>query len=130
LDDAFTGLDEGYVPPFPWCTVTVADPFKTKTVTGKGHVDTGSDGSILPANIGEELNLIRFPVMHIEAWGIGGKPEERILYATYFEVNGIEVATGVDIRKDVDIILLGRDLLQYIKVTIDWKRKKIEIADP
>ena len=50
--------------------------------------------------------------------------------ATYFEVNGIEVATAVDIRKDVDIILLGRDLLEYIRVTIDWKRKSIEIADP
>jgi len=130
LDAASTGLDEEYVPPFPWCTVTVTDPFKTNTVSGKGYIDTGSDGSIVPAKIGEELNLGRFPVMRIEAWGIGGKPEDRILYAAYVEINGIEVATAVDIRDDVDIILLGRDLLRYMKVTIDWKRKNIEIADP
>jgi hypothetical protein len=64
------------MPPFPWCTVTVTDPFKTKTISGKGYIDTGSDGSIVPTKIGEELNLIRFPVMRIEACGIGGKPED------------------------------------------------------
>jgi len=130
LDAASTGLDEGYVPPFPWCTVAVMDLPKTKTVSAKGYIDTGSDGSIVPAKVGDKLNLNRFPVMRIEAWGIGGKPEDRILYAAYVEINGIEVATAVDIRDDVDIILLGRDLLQHTKVTIDWKQKNIEIADP
>lgn len=130
MDAASTGLDEGYTPPFPWCAVTLTDPLKTKAASGKGYIDTGSDGSIVPAKISEELNLIRFPVMRIEACGIGGKPEDRILYAAYVEINGIEVATAVDIRDDVDIILLGRDLLRYMKVTIDWKRKNIEIADP
>jgi len=130
LGDASTGLDENYVPPFPWCTVTVADPFKTKSVSRKGYIDTGSDGSIVPTKIGKELHLTQFPVMRIEAYSIGGKPEDRILYAAYVEINGAEVATAVDIRDDVNIILLGRDLLQYIKVTIDWKRKDIKILDP
>lgn len=130
MDAVSTGLDEEYTPPFPWCAVTLADPFKTKTTSTKGYIDTGSDGSIVPAEIGKELNLLRYPLMRVEARGIGGKPEDRILYATYVKVNGIEVATVVDVRDDVNIVLLGRDVLQYMKVTLDWKRKNIEIADP
>lgn len=66
LDAASTGLDEKYVPPFPWCNVTLTPPFKTKIVSGKRYIVTGSDESIVPAKIGEQLNLIGFPVMRME----------------------------------------------------------------
>ncbi|MEM2313086.1 MAG: hypothetical protein QXK12_07700 [Candidatus Nezhaarchaeales archaeon] len=130
MDVASTGLDEEYTPPFPWCAVILTDPFKRKIISAKGYIDTGSDGSIVPAKTGRELNLLRYPLMRVEVCGIGGKQEDRILYAAYMKINDVEVATAVDVREDVDIVLLGRDVLQHVKITLDWKRKKVEVADP
>ena len=130
MDAASTGFDEEYTPPFPWCAVTLTDPLRMRAISTKGYIDTGSDGSIVPAEVGKGLNLLRYPLMRVETRGIGGKPEDRILYATYVKVNDIEVAAVVDVRDDVDVVLLGRDVLQYMKITIDWKRKKVEAADP
>ena len=125
-----TGFDEEFIPPFPWCVVILTNPFRTKITTTKGYIDTGSDGSIIPAEIGRKLNLFKYPLMRVETRGIGGNSEDRILYAVYVKIGGVEVAIAADVRDDVDIVLLGRDVLQYVKIMLDWKGRSVEVVDP
>jgi len=46
------------------------------------------------------------------------------------KIGGVEVAIAADVRDDVDIVLLGRDVLQYVKIMLDWKGRSVEVVDP
>ncbi len=125
-----TGIDENYYPPFPWCLVDVYNLPKTKKVTIKGYIDTGSDGTIITTAIDKELQLHRHPIAIAETVSIGGKPEVRPLYATIFVVTRVEVVTAVDIRDDVEEVLLGRDILRHLSLNVNWKEGTIDLSDP
>ncbi|KPV65365.1 MAG: hypothetical protein AOA65_0227 [Candidatus Bathyarchaeota archaeon BA1] len=125
-----TGIDETYYPPFPWCLVNIHNLPKTKNVIVKGYIDTGSDGTIVTIDIDERLELHRQPIALAETMGIGGKPELRALYAAIFTVKGIEIVTAVDIRDDVEEVLIGRDILHHLILNIDWKKGTTDLKDP
>lgn len=125
-----TGIDETYYPPFPWCLVKVYNLPKTKSVIIKGYLDTGSDGTIVTSNIDKKLGLQRYPVTLAETTGIGAKPEVRVLYAAIFTIKRMEIVTAVDIRDDVEEVLLGRDILHHLRLSIDWKKRIIDLRDP
>lgn len=130
MSAGFTGIDETYYPPFPWCLVNVYNLPRTRNVIVKSYIDTGSDGTIVTTDVGKKLELRKFSVTLAETIGIGGKPEVRILYAAVFTIKGMEVVTAVDIRDDVKEVLLGRDILHHLRLTIDWKKKIIDLRDP
>lgn len=125
-----TGIDETYYPPFPWCLVNICNLPKTKNVMVKCYVDTGSDGTIVTKDVDKKLELHRHPITLAETMGIGAKSEVRVLYAAIFNVKNTEVVTAVDIRDDVNEVLLGRDILQHLSLSIDWKKRIIGIRDP
>lgn len=130
MNAGFTGIDEAYYPPFPWCLANIHNLPKTKNVTVKSYIDTGSDGTIVTTEIGKKLGLQRHPVTLAETTAIGGKPEVRMLYAAIFIIKRMEIVTAVDIRDDVEEVLLGRDILHYLRLTIDWKKRTIDLKDP
>lgn len=75
-----TGMDETYYPPFPWCLVNVYNLPKTRSVTIRAYIDTGSDGTVVTTTVDKKLELHRHPIVLAETMGIGGKPEVRALY--------------------------------------------------
>jgi len=125
-----TGIDETYYPPFPWCSVRISNLSKKRTVTVKGYIDTGSDGTIVTADIDKKLELHKQPVTMAETTSIGGKPEERMLYAAIFTIKRVEVVTAVDVRNDIEETLLGRDILRHLSLSINWKKGTINLRDP
>lgn len=130
MNAEYTGIDETYYPPFPWCLVRIHNLAKTREVTVRGYVDTGSDGTVVTIDIGKKLNLHKQPVTTAETLSIGGKPELRILYAAIFIVKRVEVVAAVDVRDDVKEVLLGRDILQHLRLSIDWKKGTVDLRDP
>ena len=110
--------------------VTVRNLSDTGKVSVRGYIDTGSDGTIVTDEVGKRLKLYEHPVTVAETMSIGGKPEERILYAAVFILRGVEIVTAVDIREDVKEVLLGRDVLQHLILSLDWKKETVEVKDP
>jgi hypothetical protein len=84
----------------------------------------------VPHDTGEALNLAAFPASRATVLGIGGRPEQRILFGAVFEINHFEIRSLVDIRDDVDIVLLGRDVLQRTALRLSWKEKSVAVNDP
>ena len=125
-----TGIDETYYPPFPWCSVRISNLSKKRTVTVKCYIDTGSDGTIVTEDIDKKLELHKQPVTMAETASIGGKPEERMLYAAIFTIKRVEVVTAVDVRNDIEETLLGRDVLRNLSLSINWKKGTINLRDP
>ncbi|MEM2146050.1 MAG: hypothetical protein QW279_11865 [Candidatus Jordarchaeaceae archaeon] len=103
---------------------------RKRIVTVMGYIDTGSDGTIVLEDINKKLELHYHPVATAETKSIGGKQEERVLYAAIFIVRGIEIVTAVDIRNDVEEILLGRDVFQHLSIDIDWKKGNVDLRNP
>ncbi len=125
-----TGFDSAFEPPFPWCLSEISDPRKLRSLTRRAYLDTGSDGTIVPEEIGEALKLEAFPSSRATVLGIGGKPEQRILFAAVFNVGGLDVRSVIDIRDDVEIVLLGRDILQHTTLSLSWKESDVTVKDP
>ena len=125
-----TGIDETYDPPFPWCLVRIYNLPKTRNTAVRGYIDTGSDGTVVTTDIDTKLGLHNHPITVAEIKSIGGKPEERVLYAAIFIIKGVETVAAVDIRDYVEEILLGRDILRHLSLSIDWKRRTINLRDP
>lgn len=123
----FSGFDNSVAPPFPWLMTTLTNPSKTSEQKVKGYIDTGSDGSAIPIKLGQDLGLFKYPIARAEISGLGGKLEQRILYGLVIEIAGQDVAIAVDIRDDLDFVLLGRDILQYFSLMIDWRQRIVRI---
>lgn len=130
MGEESTGFDFEFEPPFPWRLVEVSDPKKLRTKTQRAYLDTGSDGTIVPSETADVLNLTGFPSTRATVHGIGGKPEQRILFGAVFTVGTLETRTVVDIREDVDIVLLGRDVLQHTSLNLSWKAARVAVSDP
>lgn len=130
MGEESTGFDLEFEPPFPWCSAKISDPKKLRSKTQRAYLDTGSDGTIVPSAIAEALNLAEFPHTRAIIRGIGGGPEQRILFGAVFTIGTLEIRTVVDIREDVDIVLLGRDVLQHASLNVNWKRATITVSDP
>ena len=130
MGEESTGFDLNFEPPFPWCSVKISDPKKLRSKTERGYLDTGSDGTIVPTKTADMLNLAAFPLTRATVHGIGGKPEQRILFGAVFAIGAVETRTVVDIREDVDIILLGRDVLQHTSLNLCSKTATVTVTDP
>lgn len=130
MGDESTGFDSGFEPPFPWVSAKISDPKKLHSKAARAYLDTGSDGTIVPYDTAKALALEEFPSARANVQGIGGKPEQRILFAAVFTILGLEIRTVVDVRDDVNIVLLGRDVLQYTSLEVSWKTASLTLTDP
>ncbi|MFQ6076657.1 MAG: hypothetical protein ACE5Z5_11075 [Candidatus Bathyarchaeia archaeon] len=45
-------------------------------------------------------------------------------------LRGVEVVTAVDIRDDVEEVLLGRDIPRRLSLNVNWKEGTIDLRDP
>lgn len=100
------------------------------TVSREFILDTGSDITILQKGTGEALRVHEFPVAEAEVGGIGGRAEWRKLYGLLIALADYTVAVMIDWRDDVPEDILGRDVLNEFRVTLDGIAHRIEIRGP
>jgi len=41
-----------------------------------------------------------------------------------------EARSILDVRDDVEIVLLGRDILQHMTLSLGWKKQNVTVKDP
>lgn len=95
----------------------------------KGLVDSGGDGTAIPQRVIDNLRLI--PVRERPVAGYKGKPSKELTFLVDISLDGfkfelIEVVSCGDEEE----ILIGRNLLNDLKVLLDGKNLNFEIIDP
>jgi len=117
--------DDGYDPPIPMVTTTVANLRGDCSIEVEFIVDTGSDGTALRSAVADELNL--WEQIWGTAWvaGVGGVPEERYLYAAVILFGSQAITIRADCRDDLDEDLLGRDVQNEFQLTLCAKRNVV-----
>jgi clan AA aspartic protease len=117
-----------YSPPAPSLIVKLTKPLSDRSLEIQAKLDTGADMTILPQDAIDELGLI--PSSYVYVQSFDGR---RVLRYTYlvnisfqnFEYKMIEVI-GVK-RRDA---LLGRDILNRLKIILDGKNLEFTMLDP
>lgn len=119
-------------PPAPAAKIAIwnpRDPYNIKHIIAL--IDTGSDITFVPQNIVEELQLII-----VDQVLVGGydTPEEEyketFLYSAFLQVPPLKPRISpIAPLKQNDYVILGRDILNYCRTTLDGPRQETEISE-
>jgi len=122
--------DLAYDPPAPIAEVQAQSLDGEHTVRDDFILDTGADITVLQEPMGKALSVHEFPVAEAEVGGIGNHWETKNLYGLFIELANHVVAVMIDCRDDVPENILGRDVLNEFKITLDGINLEVEIQRP
>ena len=120
--------DPRFAPPAPYVPVQLRNPDTGTTTTISAKIDSGADMSVLPQAV--VANLALEPTGDILASGYDRKPVLLPTYNVTFEIQDYtiqDVEVTVSPRNDV---LLGRDVLNHLILTLNGKEQTFDLKDP
>ena len=118
-----------YSPPIPEISLDLFNPYTRQSIKGAlGFIDTGADGTCIPTRFIRVLKII--PSRWRTVVDFEGKETRKLAYRVTFKVEKwvfklIEVVTT-----DTEEILIGRDILNQLKLELNGKNEIFEISDP
>lgn len=123
-----TEYDREFDPPAPVIEeVRVYDPLKIISKEAKGKLDSGADKSVIPETWIDEMKLL--PAGEEQFSGYNGRPEMKRKYFVHINLNGYTFFLDV-ISSHRTNVLLGRDILNQLKLVLNGKNENFEISDP
>jgi predicted aspartyl protease len=122
--------DTSEKPPAPYVEVEVTNPQTGESVKERGKIDTGSFKTVIPESWIDKLHLI--PASEEETRGYKEEIKKQKHY-TYFVNISIknrvfEYAEVLAVKRDSPLI--GRDILNQVKLILDGKNLSFEVLDP
>ncbi|MFA0749264.1 MAG: hypothetical protein ACO2PL_09210, partial [Armatimonadota bacterium] len=61
--------------------------------------------------------------------GVGAQPQMRQLFCAIFQLAGQSIFTLVDIRDDIDENILGRDVLNWFRLTLSAQENLVRVEE-
>lgn len=120
--------DDNYEPPAPAVKLIVYRPFSEESVTGIGKIDTGADITVIPSKWVKELSLIPASVVCIR--GYDGRLREAYTYYVRIEFQGFKFPLVETLSSNRQDALIGRDILNKLKLELNGKTLNFELFDP
>ena len=120
--------DPDYDPPIPKVTAEVECPaMPIGQVQAEFVIDTGADLTLIQRDIADQIALWRLPVGEERIVGIGGIPQMRQLFLTLVRIGDRQVPIRADIRDDIDENILGRDVLNWFRLTLSAQENLVKV---
>ncbi len=115
-------------PPAPFVRVTLRHPRTGNELRDlPAQLDTGADCSLIPVKIAEGLGLDFSG--HWNIVGVGGTSEIMTLYSVSILIHNLpECVIEVPTHANEPWIILGRDVLNSIRLLLDGPNLKLEIG--
>lgn len=120
--------DQEFDPPAPIISIKVANPNSRNFELLRAQIDTGADISAIPGKLIGALELA--PVRYISSSDYKGRESQELTYFVNIsfqqhDFSYIEVISGEE-----ENALLGRDVLNKLRLVLDGKALHFEITDP
>lgn len=119
--------EKQFDPPAPIVMVKVSNPYAKVSKKSKGKIDTGAFKTAIPEGWVEELGLIQAGETDVS--GYDGKIDRKWTYYANISFKECNFYTEV-IPANRKNVLIGRDVLNQLKVLLDGKNLNLEITDP
>lgn len=117
-----------YNPPAPSLKVRISSPTSTHSIEIEAKIDTGADIPVLPQHLINELRLI--PASRVPVSSFNGREEPKYTYFVNLHFNNFKFPMVEAIGAKRHNALLGRDVLNMLKTTLDGKTLSFELSDP
>lgn len=115
-------------PPAPFIWITIGHPTNAGDVGPlPARVDTAADRTVIPQPVVDDLRLE--PSNELQFEGLGGHKETLSIYPVLLTISGLEpLSAEVAAHKGEQYVLLGRDILNHYRITLDGPNQRLEIA--
>ncbi|MEO0264955.1 MAG: hypothetical protein ABIM17_06915 [candidate division WOR-3 bacterium] len=120
--------DDNYEPPAPVVRLTVYKPFSKESITGIGKIDTGADITVIPNKWVRGLSLIPASVVWVR--GYDSRLREAYTYYVKIEFQGFKFPLVEILSSNRQDALIGRDILNKLKVELNGKKLDFKLFDP
>lgn len=123
---------EQYDPPAPIVVAKVSKPYSAIYEERKAKIDTGADMSVIPNEWVEEWSLLPAGTVEVFGYDKKGKKvgEEKPTYFVNVSFNGFSFDFVEVVSADRKDVLIGRDVINKLKILLDGKNLNFEITDP
>jgi predicted aspartyl protease len=113
-------------PPAPMLQVTISGVRRTfPHRTMSALLDTGGDVTAIPRAL---VNILRlYKVGQIQIEGVEGAPNIFHLYAVKLKLNGITIPRVEVIATDLDIVVVGRDVLNQFYFLLNGPEQTFDL---
>jgi ABC-type hemin transport system ATPase subunit len=120
--------DTTYFPAFPYLEMTVSGKWGSQGRVLNGLIDSGSDATQIPARILRQIGADKLD----ERWvrDLSGIRHRVTLYKVWIQIGPFELY-GVEVvgREGISEIIVGRDVLNQLIVTLNGLAQITEISD-
>lgn len=117
-----------YDPPAPSLKVKFKNPTSTHSIEIQAKIDTGADITVLPQHAISVLRLI--PAGRLSVSSFNGQEERKYTYFVNLHFNNFKFRMVEVIGAKRPDALLGRDVLNLLKIMLDGKTMNLDIFDP
>ena len=124
-----TRYSRNYFPPAPAAQVVIAVPIEnTRTEPISAFIDTGADATLVPLNYLLNVDAPRTEEMMISSqWGEGRRVW---LYLVNIQIGEILISDIEVVGDEMsDEIILGRDVLNQLRLLLDGPDERVEILE-
>lgn len=123
-----TPYSDLFEPPAPFLTAqvsTLADDAPSSSLPAL--VDTGADTNLIPATLIGQLRLAESGYMRVQSYE--GEPRQTPAYDIIIRVAQFKLVGLPVVAFSADYILLGRDVLNYLRLLLDGPALTLEILE-
>lgn len=123
------GYDQTYLPPAPILEVTVSNPHKPEVegIPKEAKIDSGADMTAIPEDFVDRLGIL--PAGETSMKGYKGGEQTHRTYYVDVSFNGYSFYVQVVAVKRKNV-LIGRNILNQLKLILDGKNLNFDILDP
>ena len=90
-------------------------------------VDSGADRTVIPGKLVPELRLTALRTMFVG--GLGNDPQKLSTYSVVVQIRGLQsIEVEVVAHDDEPFVLLGRDVLNQLRIVLDGPNQVLEIG--
>lgn len=114
-----------FLPPAPTLEVEICNVQTDITATVLAKIDTGADGSVIPATLVEQLGLVPFDTLISIAFD--GSTEEQTSYLIDLIFAGRTFSDLEVITAPLSYVLIGRDVLNHVVAILDGPQQTFDI---
>lgn len=121
-------LDVTWTPPAPIIDIGVGYPDQPSDIVERARalVDTGSDITVLPKSLFDQLALPQVGQVTVAGFDSEARPEPA--FGVVITIDGCDPVAVRAIVHDDEETILGRDVLQHVKVTVDSPGGFVEVT--